>query len=71
MDTFVYRCINLRDFCDEVDWDYFDTVDTLLDSDISYGTNDDTLVRPDTLANICDKELPENFDFDLMISLGC
>ena len=70
MDTFVYRCVNLQDFCDEVDWDYFDTVDTLLDSDISYGTNDDTLVRPDTLAKICDQELPENFDFDLMISLG-
>lgn len=70
MDIFTYRCVNLQDFCDEVDWDYFETLDILLDSDISYGTNDDTLVRPDTMAKLCDKELPENFDFDLMISLG-
>ena len=70
MDIFTYRCVNLQDFCDAVDWDYFETLDILLDSDISYGTNDDTLVRPDTLAKICEQDLPENFDYDLMISLG-
>jgi hypothetical protein len=70
MDIFTYRCVNLKDFCDNVDWDYMYTLDCLLDSDISYGTNDDTLVRPDTLAKICEIALPETFDFDLMISLG-
>jgi hypothetical protein len=70
MDIFTYRCVNLKDFCDAVGWDYFETLDILLDSDISYGTNDDTLVRPDTLSKICEKDLPENFDYDLTISLG-
>ena len=70
MDIFTYSCVNLEDFCDALGWDYSETLDILLDSDISYGTNDDTLVRPDTLAKLCDKELPENLDFDLMISLG-
>lgn len=71
MDTFIYHCINLEDFCRTMNWDYDETSETLSNSDISFGSNDDTLVRPDTLAKLCDKELPENFDYDLMISLGC
>lgn len=71
MDTFVYRCINLKDFCREVNWDYEQTSESLSNSDISFGSNDDTLVMPSTIAKICEKELPENFDFDLMVSLGC
>jgi hypothetical protein len=71
MDTFTYKCVTLKDFCDHVGWDYMYTVDCLLDSDISYGTNDDTLVRSDTLANICEVDFPNNFDTDIFISLGC
>lgn len=70
MDIFTYKCVTLKDFCDDVGWDYMYTIDCLLDSDISYGTNDDTLVMPSTLANICEMDLPEDFDFDIMISLG-
>jgi hypothetical protein len=70
MDIFTYKCVTLEDFCDNVGWDYMYTIDCLLDSDISYGTNDDTLVTPSTLANICEMDLPEAFDFDIMISLG-
>ena len=70
MDIFSYRCVSLKDFCDNVGWNYTHTINCLVDSDLSYGTNDDTLVRPDTLAKICETDLPEVFDFDLMISLG-
>lgn len=70
MDIFTYKCVTLQDFCDNVGWDYMYTLDSLLDSDISYGTNDDTLVMPSTLANICEMDLPETVDFDIMISLG-
>ncbi len=70
MDTFTYKCVTLQDFCDHVGWDYMYTIDCLLDSDISYGTNDDTLVRPDTLANICEVDFSNNFDTDILISLG-
>lgn len=70
MDIFTYKCVTLEDFCDFTGWNYEDTVDEVSYSDISFGTNDDTLVRPDTLAKICEKDLPDGFDFDIMISLG-
>lgn len=70
MQTFNYTCITLADFCYETGWDYENTVDQLLNSDISFGTNDDTLVMPTTLAKVCEKQLPENFNHDIMVSLG-
>lgn len=70
MITFNYTCVTLEDFCKELGWDFERTNDMLLNSDISWGTNDDTLVMPTTLANICEMQLPENFNHDLMISLG-
>lgn len=71
MDTFIYRCVNLQDFCSALGWNYEDTMNAVMDSDISFGNNGDTLVMPISLASMCEKELPENFDHDLMISLGC
>ncbi len=70
MRTFNYVCVTLEDFCEELGWDFESTNDTLLNSDVSWGTNDDTLVMPTTLANICEKQLPENFNHDIMVSLG-
>lgn len=70
METFNYVCVTLEDFCEELGWDFESTNEALLNSDISWGTNDDTLVMPTTLANICEKELPENFNYDIMVSLG-
>jgi len=71
MDIFTYRCVNLKDFCDAVGWDYETTIEEINNSDISFGNNDDTLVMPISLANICERDLPENFDYNLMVSLGC
>jgi hypothetical protein len=45
-------------------------MESLLNSPISFGPNDDTLVRPDTLADICERDFPDNFDADILISLG-
>lgn len=70
MDIFTYKCVTLKDFCDHVCWDYDEVLEGLLNSDISYGTNDDTLVRPDTLASIMEYDFPNNFDADILISLG-
>jgi|688.fasta_scaffold881621_2 hypothetical protein len=70
MDIFTYKCVTLEDFCDYVGWDYDDAMEALLHSPISFGPNDDTLVMPSTLADICEMDLPETFDFDIMISLG-
>ena len=71
MEVLSYKYVKLNDFCRHVGWDYQQTLDMLMDSDVSFGNNDDTLVMPATLAGICERELPENFDHDLMISLGC
>ena len=70
MDIFTYKCVTLKDFCESMGWNFEDTLEELLNSPISFGANDDTLVRPDTLADICDRELPKDFDFDILISLG-
>lgn len=71
MITFTYKCVTLTDFCDTVGWDYDSTLDSVHNSDISFGNNDDTLVRSDTLSSICEKDLPKDFDYDILISLGC
>jgi hypothetical protein len=70
METFTYTCVTLRDFCDYADWDYDYVLDELLESDVSWGTNDDTLVTPETVAHICEYAVPEGIDKNLMISLG-
>jgi hypothetical protein len=64
--------MTLVDFCDHVGWDYFDTLDCLNHSDISFGTNDDTLVLPETLADICERgDLPTHIlPEKLYISIG-
>jgi hypothetical protein len=72
MKTFGIICMTLVDFCDHVGWDYFDTLDCLNHSDqVSWGNNDDTLVLPKTLADICERELPTHIlPEKLYISLG-
>lgn len=70
METFTYTCVTLRDFCEYAEWDYDYVLDELLQSDVSWGTNDDTLVTPETVADVCDYTVPVGTDENLMISLG-
>lgn len=74
MEIFTYTCVTLRDFCDYADWDYDYVLDELHESDVSWGTNGDTLVTPETVAYICDYTVPINvvkcWGKNLMISLG-
>jgi hypothetical protein len=75
MKTFNIRCVTLDDFCDTHELDIFAVDDILLESDYSYGTNDDTLVGYHTLCSMCGVDpLPGYYDdnnrLDLMVSLG-
>ena len=71
METFIYHCVDLMGVCEMNQLEYSDVVDRLNASDVSFGTNDDTLITRKTLENILGTtldfgDLPEN----TMISLG-
>lgn len=73
LETFSVECVTIQDVIEHNDLDGDATIDTLLDSDISFGTNTDTLVAGDLLCRILDKDL----DFGqldknkVLVSLGC
>jgi hypothetical protein len=71
MNTREIKVVDLVEFCTVFGWDYESTQDNLRESDVSYGTNCDTLVRVDRLCTICEKPVPVGVDADLMVSLGC
>lgn len=71
METFTYHCVDLMGVCEINQLDYSEVMDQINASDISFGTNDDTLITRKTLENILSRaiefgELPDN----TMISLG-
>lgn len=66
-----YRYVTLEDFVDTHELDLYAVDDILLNSDYSYGTNDDTLVGYETLCDMCDtRPLSTYRGIDLMVSLG-
>ena len=71
METFTYHCVDLMAVCELNQLDYSEVMDQITASDISFGTNDDTLITRKTLESILGRsiefgELPDN----TMISLG-
>ena len=65
-----YAYVTLEDFVDAHGLDLYDVDDILLNSDYSYGTNDDTLVGYHTLCNMCGVIPLNGYSLDLMVSLG-
>ena len=68
METFNVKCVTLADFCNENNLDYDEVFRILENSDVSFGTNDDTLVSKRTMEIILGFPvvLPEN----TFVSLG-
>jgi hypothetical protein len=66
---YVQPCISLLDYCVERDLDMEEVLEILHRSDISFGLNDDTLVREERLCRLLGIEPPEHERY--MISLGC
>lgn len=79
MHAFTYRCLKLQDLCDYNRLDFDDVMDAISDSDISFGTNYDTLITTTQLQDILDNsgdfgvlryDDHDNIDDILLISLG-
>lgn len=54
MKTFTHDCIRLKDYCDHNNLNYTDVMDMVSNSDISFGTNYDTLISMPDLWDILD-----------------
>lgn len=62
--------VTLEDFVDAHELDLYDVDDILLNSNYSYGTNDDTFVGYNTLCAMCGVRPLTGYSLDLMVSLG-
>jgi len=54
MKTFTHECVRLVDYCDHNNLDYSEVMQMVCDSDISFGTNYDTLISMPDLWDILD-----------------
>jgi hypothetical protein len=71
MTPFTYTCVTLSDVCSINNLDYETVMDRLNASDVSFGTNDDTLITRQTLESILDARIQfGDLSDDVMISLG-
>jgi hypothetical protein len=70
MNTFMITCVGLVDLCSELGIDAGEALLTLSESDISFGTNDDTLVSLARVCRILGVEIPTVLDPTVMVSLG-
>ena len=72
MKSFEVECVNIFDLCKFNGLDSNEIMDIISNSDISFGTNSDTLVRGRLLEQILDKELQWGaYSNEIMVSLGC
>lgn len=71
MKTFTITAVALEDFCNEYGLDEDSVHDVIMDSEVSYGHNDDTLITLGSLCGLLEIDPKEGHDANLMISLGC
>jgi hypothetical protein len=79
MKSFTYKCVSIQDVCEHNCLDLSSVMDAISNSDISFGTNYDTLISTGQLENILDDaEMNiDRLDYDnhddediVLISLG-
>jgi hypothetical protein len=78
MKSFTYTCLDILEVCQYNDLEYDRVMDAISNSDISYGTNADTLISVNQLESILEDALIaiDGLDFDnhdeddILISLG-
>ena len=71
MKSFTHECLTLFDVCEYNKLDYDSVLSMISDSDVSFGTNADTLIHGYTLNAILNRDLGfDGFDDDILISLG-
>jgi hypothetical protein len=76
MKSYAWTYLDLREVCDYNQLNYSDVMDAISNSDVSFGTNTDTLISQETLQSIIDDndfgvELDfAKYDNTVVISLG-
>lgn len=77
MIVYSHNYVTLADVCRHNSLDYTEVLDAVCNSDISFGTNEDTLMSRRQLQDIVDSYLEETVDLDwgklddsVLISLG-
>ena len=72
MKSFTYTCLDISEVCEHNRLDLGNVMDTICNSDVSFGTNADTLMTVGQLEHILELELDwDNHDEDtILISLG-
>ena len=71
MNSFTYECVTLVEVCDHNKLDYENIMNQVQSSDVSFGTNADTLITGQMLNEILETNLDfAQFDNNILISLG-
>lgn len=71
MNIFTYDCVTLEDVCEQNTLDYGNVLEEICHSDISFGTNSDTLISKSMLEEVLDITIDfGGLDDDVLISLG-
>ncbi len=71
MKVFTYDCVTLADVCEQNTLDYGHVIEEISNSDISFGTNEDTLISKSMLEQVLDITIDfGGLDDSVLISLG-
>lgn len=71
MKVFIYDCVTLADVCEQNTLDYGHVIEEVCHSDVSFGTNEDTLISQSMLEDILELKLDfGGLDDSVLISLG-
>ena len=65
MKSYAWTYLDLREVCEHNNLNYSDVMDAICNSDVSFGTNTDTLISQETLQSILDDD-----DFDIILEFG-
>jgi len=65
MKSYAWTYLDLREVCDYNQLNYGDVIDAICNSDVSFGTNTDTLISQETLQSILDDN-----DFGVILEFG-
>ncbi len=71
MKVFTYDCVTLADVCEQNTLDYGHVIEEISNSDISFGTNEDTLISKSMLEQVLDITIDfGGLDDSVLISLA-
>jgi hypothetical protein len=65
MKSYAWEYLDLKEVCDYNELDYGSVMEAIANSDVSFGTNTDTLISQEMLQSILDDN-----DFDIVLEFG-